>query len=173
MIKMFVGSTYDVRHETINEENATKVLEDDIRSNLLGSSSNFVYAKEMTLPNNNHIRYIGGFYYEKIPSNFISKNSCDYIVEAELRQIDGADIVIIILMNYSAIATITELLYASYKKKKTIIFCNPKITKFEVEGEYWFPILTAQRENKENIKIIFTEDRKEIIDYINNIKELI
>lgn len=172
MIKAFVGSTYDIRHETINEKNAEEVLKDDIRSKLLGSSSKFVYAERSLLKNNSNIQYIGGFYYEKIPSDFISHNSCDYIVEAELRQIDEADIVIIILMNYSAIATITELLYAAYKKKKIIIFCNPKITKFEVEGEYWFPIIAVERKNKENTKLIFTEDKNEIINYINSIEDI-
>jgi hypothetical protein len=172
MIKMFVGSTYDVRHENINKDNCTKMLESDIRSRLIGDVNKFVYGgKSIILKSNNNIEYIGGFYYEQIPKSFISSNNCDYIVEAELRQIDASDLVVIILMNYSAIATITELMYASFNKKRTIIFCNPKITKFEVEGEYWFPINAALRTNKENINVVFVQDTDEIIDYINRIEE--
>ena len=87
----------------------------------------------------------------------------------ELKQIDKCDIVIANLTKYSAIATVTEILYAAMKNKRTIIFCNPNITSYEVEGEYWFPILTAKNLNK-NIEVKFINNENEIIDYINNLK---
>ena len=42
---------------------------------------------------------------------------------------------------------------------------------YNVEGEYWFPIITVKQLNK-NVKVIFIEDEKEIIEYVNNLKEL-
>ena len=95
--------------------------------------------------------YIGGFYYEKNDNN---KTVCESVVEEELKEIDKCDIMVANLTKYSAIATITEIIYASFKKKKIVIFCDPNVTSYEVEGEYWFPILTCKKLNK-NIEIIF------------------
>ena len=54
--------------------------------------------------------YVGGFYYEKEDPN---KSTCENVVREELKQIDKCDMVIANLMNYSAIASVTEILYAA------------------------------------------------------------
>lgn len=126
----------------------------------------YIHLPGVILKNNKNVKYIGGFYYEKEHSG---KTTCESVVLEELNQIDNCDIVVANLTNYSAIASITEIIYAAMKKKRIVIFCNPKITSYEVEGEYWFPILTAKNLSK-NTKVIFIQNEDEIIDYINNLK---
>ena len=166
MIKIFYSGTYCVRHELINEDNVCEMLKDDIRSKIVGDVEKTIYASDgVVLKNNPNVMYIGGFYYEKQDEK---KSVCENVVEEELTQIDKCDIVIANLTKYSAIASVTEIIYAAFKNKKIVIFCDPNITSYEVEGEYWFPILTAKKLNK-NIEIKFIEDEEEIIDYVNSL----
>ena len=168
MIKLFYSGTYKVRHELINENNVLEMLKEDIRSKIVGNVKDTVYASNgVIIKGNKNVKYIGGFYYEKQDEN---KSVCENVVNEELKQIDKCDIVIANLTKYSAIATVTEIIYASFKKKKVVIFCDPNVTSYNVEGEYWFPILTCKQLNK-NIEIKFINNEEEIIDYINNLKE--
>lgn len=168
MIKLFYSGTYKVRHELINENNVLEMLKEDIRSKIVGNVKDTVYASNgVIIKGNKNVKYIGGFYYEKQDEN---KSVCENVVNEELKQIDKCDIVIANLTKYSAIATVTEIIYASFKKKKIVIFCDPNVTSYNVEGEYWFPILTCEQLNK-NIEIKFINNEEEIIDYINNLKE--
>ena len=168
MIKLFYSGTYNVRHELVNEENVLEMLKDDIRTKIVGNVVDTVYASDgVIIKNNKNVMYIGGFYYEKNDNN---KTVCESVVEEELKEIDKCDIMVANLTKYSAIATITEIIYASFKKKKIVIFCDPNVTSYEVEGEYWFPILTCKKLNK-NIEIIFIKNEQEVIGYINNLKE--
>ena len=168
MIKLFYSGTYKVRHELINKQNVLEMLKDDIRSKIVGNVRDTVYASDGVILNDNkNVMYIGGFYYEKRDE---SKSVCESVVSEELKQIDRCDIVVANLTKYSAIASITEIIYAALKQKKIVIFCDPKITSYEVEGEYWFPILTCKKLNK-NIEIKFVNSENEIINYINKLKE--
>ena len=167
MIKLFYSGTYNVRHELINEFNALELLKDDIRTKIVGNVKDFVYASDgVILENNKNVMYVGGFYYEKNKNN---KSICESVVEEELKEIDECDILVANLTKYSAIATITEIVYASFNNKKIIIFCDPNITSYDVEGEYWFPILTCKKINK-NVEVKFINNEQEIIDYINNLE---
>lgn len=167
MIKLFYSGTYKVRHELINENNVLEMLNDDIRSKIVGNVKDTVYAsKGVVIKNNKNVMYIGGFYYEKQDKN---KTICENVVNEELKQIDECDLVIANLTKYSAIASVTEIIYAAFKQKKIIIFCDPKITSYDVEGEYWFPILTCKKLS-DNVEIKFIDNENEIIDYINNLK---
>lgn len=167
MIKLFYSGTYNVRHELINEFNALELLKDDIRTKIVGNVKDFVYASDgVILENNKNVMYVGGFYYEKNENN---KSICESVVEEELKEIDECDILVANLTKYSAIATITEIVYASFKNKKIIIFCDPNITSYDVEGEYWFPILTCKKINK-NVEVKFINNEQEIIDYINGLE---
>ena len=142
------------------------MLKDDVRSKIVGNVKDTVYASDGVVRKNNpNVMYIGGFYYEKQDKN---KSVCENVVSEELKQIDKSDIIVANLMNYSAIASVTELIYAAFKKKKIVIFCDPNITSYEVEGEYWFPILTVKKLDK-NVEIKFINDENEIVDYINNL----
>lgn len=168
MIKLFYSGTYNVRHELINENNVLEMLKNDLRSKIVGNVKDTVYASNgVIIKNNRNVMYIGGFYYEKQDEN---KSVCENVVNEELKQIDKCDLVIANLTKYSAIASVTEIIYASFKQKKIVIFCDPKITNYEVEGEYWFPILTCKHLNK-NVEIKFINSENEIIDYINKLYE--
>ncbi len=168
MIKLFYSGTYKVRHEMINEENVLEMLKDDIRSKIVGNVKDTVYASDgVTLKNNKNVMYIGGFYYEKQNKN---KSVCENVVTEELKQIDRCDLVVANLTKYSAIASITEIVYAAFKQKKIVIFCDPNVTSYEIEGEYWFPILTSKQLNK-NIEVKFVNNEEEIINYVNKLKE--
>jgi hypothetical protein len=169
MIKLFYSGTYKVRHEFINEDNVLEMLKDDVRSKIVGDIPSTVYASDgVVIKNNKNVMYVGGFYYEKPHKN---KSVCENVVSEELNQIDRCDLVVVNLTKYSAIASVTELIYAAFKQKKIVIFCDPKVTSYKIQGEYWFPILTCKELNK-NIEVKFIEDEEEIIDYINNLKEL-
>ena len=169
MIKIFYSGTYKVRHELINKNNVLEMLKDDLRSKIVGNVKDTVYASDgIIIKGNKNVMYVGGFYYEKQNKN---KSVCENVVDEELKQIDKCDLVIANLTKYSAIASVTEIIYASFKNKKIVIFCDPNITSYEVEGEYWFPILTCKKLNK-NIEIKFINNEEEIIDYINNLKEV-
>ena len=111
MIKLFYSGTYNVRHELVNEENILEMLKDDIRTKIVGNVVDTVYASDgVIIKNNKNVMYIGGFYYEKNDNN---KTVCESVVEEELKEIDKCDIMVANLTKYSAIATITEIIYAS------------------------------------------------------------
>lgn len=168
MIKLFYSGTYKVRHEKINENNVLEMLKDDIRSRIVGNVKDTIYASEgVIIKKNKNVMYIGGFYYEKQDPN---KSVCENVVNEELKQIDRCDIVVANLTKYSAIASITEIIYAAFKQKKIVIFCDSKITSYKVDGEYWFPILTCKKLNK-NVEIKFIDNEEEIVDYINELRE--
>ena len=167
MIKLFYSGTYKVRHEFINKDNVLEMLKDDIRSKIVGNVYDTVYASDgIILPSNPNVMYVGGFYYEKENPG---KNTCENVVYEELKQIEKADLVICNLTKYSAIASVTELIYAAHRDKHIVIFCDPNITSYNIQGEYWFPILTCMELNK-NIEVKFISSEDEIIDYVNSLR---
>ena len=120
MIKIFYSSPYNIQHKHINFENAEERLQDDIRSKIIGDVKQFVYASDgVKLKGNENVLYLGGFYYEKDKFPNSKYGECENTVKCELEQINNADIVFVSLLKYSAIASVTELLYASFKGKKT------------------------------------------------------
>ncbi len=167
MVKIFYSGTYIVRHELINKNNVCEMLKNDIRSKIVGNVKDTVYASDgVIIKNNRNVMYVGGFYYEKQNKN---KTVCENVVDEELKQIDKCDLVVANLTKYSAIASVTEIIYAAFKNKKIVIFCDPNITSYKVEGEYWFPILTCKKLDK-NIEIKYTKNEDEIINYINGLE---
>lgn len=164
MKKLFYSSAYNIRHSEITKQNATEKLKDDIRSKMLGDVKKFVYAERARLAINPGLFYVGGFYYEKENPGM---SACENVVRAELDEIEEADVIMTSLLKFSSIATIAEIIYAAqFPKKEIIIFCNPEITQLdEVTSEYWFPILAAQRTNK-NVRIVQVKDEGEILDFI-------
>lgn len=171
MIKIFFSSPYNIQHKDINPNNVEDMLKDDIRSKIIGDVKKFVYGNNgVKIKENNNILYLGGFYYEEDKFLDNKYGKCENTVRCELEQIDKSDIVLVSLLKYSAIASITELLYASFKNKKIVVFCDKNITQFKTEYEYWFPLITSMIVNNK-IEIIYVEKEEEIINYINNLKE--
>lgn len=171
MIKIFFSSPYNIKHKDVNLNNAEEILKDDIRTKIIGDVKKFVYGNDgVRIKGNSNILYLGGFYYEENKFQNSKYGECENTVRCELEQIDKSDIVFVSLLKYSAIASITELLYASFKNKKVVVFCDKKITQFKTEYEYWFPLITSMVINNQ-IKIIYVENEEDIIDYINDLKE--
>ena len=167
MIKMFYSGTYQKRHELINKENVCEMLKDDVRCKIVGDVKKTIYSSDgVRVEGNPNILYIGGFYYEK---EHPGKTDCENVVIEELGQIDRCDLIVVNLRNYSAIASVTEMIYGAMKNKKIIIFCDPKITSYKISGEYWFPILTAKMLD-ENVEVRFVESDDEIIEFVKNYK---
>ena len=171
MIKIFFSSSYNVQHKYINPDNALEMLKDDIRAKIIGDVKKFVYSSDgVKIKGNDKVLYIGGFYYEKEKYLNSKYGECENTVRCELEQIDRSDLVLVSLLKYSAIASITELIYASFKNKKIVVFCDKNITQFKTEYEYWFPLITSMIVDKK-IEIKYVESEDEIVDYINNLKE--
>ncbi len=171
MIKIFFSSPYNIKHKDVNPDNVEDMLKDDVRSKIIGDVKKFVYGSDgVKIKGNDKVLYLGGFYYEKEMFLNSKYGECENTVRCELDQIDRSDIVLVSLLKYSAVASITELIYASFKNKKIVVFCDKNITQFKTEYEYWFPLITSMVVN-EKIDIIYVENENEIVDYINNLKE--
>lgn len=171
MIKIFYSSPYDIQHKDVNRNNVEELLKGDIRSKIIGDVKGFVYGNNgVCLKKNRNVLYLGGFYYEEDKYSGNKYGECENTVRCELEQIDKADIVFVSLLKYSAIASVTELLYACFKKKRIVVFCDKNITQFKTEYEYWFPLITSMViDNK--VEILYVEGEGEIVDYINNLEE--
>lgn len=142
------------------------MLKDDIRTKIVGNVEDTVYASDgVVVDGNPNVTYIGGFYYEKQQDG---KSICESVVIEELRQIDECDILVANLMRYSAIATITEIIYAAKQNKKIVIFCDARITSYDVTGEYWFPIITA-KQLADYVEVKFVENEDDIVKYIKQL----
>ena len=122
MKKLFYSSAYNIKHSEITKDNAEEKLKDDIRAKMLGDVRKFVYGERSPLAINPDFLYIGGFYYEKEDSNL---TPCESTVKAELEEIEEADIIMISLLKYSSIATVTELIYAARRNS----YLDKEITK--------------------------------------------
>lgn len=167
MIKLFYSGTYKVRHELINKDNICIMLKDDLRSKIVGNVEDTIYYSDgVVIKNNPNVMYVGGFYYENQDKY---DTVCENVVYEELKQIDKCDLIVVNLTKYSAISSVAELMYAANKNKKIVIFCDPKVTSYKVEGEYWFSILAA-KQIANNVEVKFIENEDEIVDYINNLK---
>lgn len=168
MIKLFYSGTYCAKHKLINESNVYTMLKNDIRSKLVGNVKDVVYASDgVVIKGNKNVIYIGGFYYENQDKQI---SVCENVVLEELKQIDKCDLVVANLMHYSAIATVTEIMYAAFKNKKIVVFCNPKITNSSIESEYWFPIYSIKKICN-NVEIKYISNEEEIVDYVNSLRE--
>lgn len=171
MIKIFYSSAYNVQHKNINTNNALNMLKDDIRSKIIGNVKDFVYGSDgVKIAGNDKVLYLGGFYYEQEKYLDGKYGECENTVRCELDQIDDSDIVFVSLLKYSAIASITELLYASFKNKRIVVFCDKNITQFKTEYEYWFPLITSMMVDKK-IEVVYVSSEDEIINYINCLEE--
>lgn len=165
--KLFFSSAYNVKHSLITPENAAEMLKDDIRARLVGNVNHFLHPSRTPVVFNSGLEYIGGFYYEEdIPGCTV----CQTVVRRELQQIREADVIMVSLLKYSAIASVTELVYASqFADKKIYVFCDPSVTQFEVPYEYWFPVLTAMSSSL-NTEVIFVKSEDDIVEFIKNMK---
>ena len=118
MKKIFYSGTYKVQHCLITEENVKDMLKDDLRSMLVDKIDDVIYASEGVVTKNPNVTYIGGFYYEKGEGATVTEK----VVNAELSQIERADLIIVNLIGHAAIGSLAEIMYAASINKPMIIF---------------------------------------------------
>jgi|GEM_PF-4961023 len=167
-IKLFFSATFGLNHKKVTKENIITLLEKNIRTNFLDIKDFAFESQDLYIEKN--LKYIGGFYYHMLDLNKFGTGLKDYEILAKsmTNHIDKADVVTIILDQYTGIGVVQELLYASYKKKKVFVLYYPEITNLEDKtSEYWFPILLAQRINPEHFTMQALANEKDIIKYIN------
>lgn len=170
-IGLFISATFDAKHKECSFEEASYRLRNDVRTKILGDVKYFLNKpkKDRHLSYNEEIVYKGGYYfYDDLKGDTFE--SCNQIVEMQLKEIDSSDLVIVILDRPSAIATISELLYASYKNKEIVIFADPNICKLDINSKYWYTIEMCKTFN-DNITFINYTSVEEIMDYLKNYKK--
>ena len=104
MTKVFYSGTYSVQHQFITEENVKDMLKDDIRTKLVDKIDDVIYASDGVVTKNPNVTYIGGFYYEKGEAETVTEK----VVNAELEQIDRADLIVVNLIGHSAIGSVAD-----------------------------------------------------------------
>ena len=83
---------------------------------------------------------------------------------------DSGGLGLVIIDRYSAISTMSELLYAAYKNKEIVIFADPKVCKLDINSKYWYAI-EMSRTFDDNITFINYHDISEITDYLRKYKK--
>ena len=169
--KLFISAAFDLKHKDFNEQKAVYALRNDVRSKILGDSKNFLNKpkKNRCLLINPEITYVGGFYYyDGVNTNTFE--GCKNIIDIQLKEMDSAGLVLVIIDRYSAISTMSELLYAAYKNKEIVIFADPKVCKLDINSKYWYAI-EMSRTFDDNITFINYHDISEITDYLRKYKK--
>lgn len=172
--KLFISAAFDSKHGEFSEEEAIYKLRNDVRSKILGDVKYFLRKpkKNRCLSYNTDITYVGGYYYYD-DYNCNTFESCDALIDIQLGELDEADLVVVIIDRYSAISTMSELLYAAYKNKEIVIFADPNICKLDINSKYWYAIEMAKTlddnitfinyDGIEDVKIYLKEYKKSII----------
>lgn len=169
--KLFISASFDSKHKDFYEQEAAYLLRNDIRSKILGDVNSFLNKpkKNESLLINPEIVYVGGYYYYA-GINTDTFEGCEKLVDTQLKEIDTADLVLVVIDRCSAIATMSELLYAAYKNKEIVIFADPKVCKLDINSKYWYAIEMAKTYD-DNITFINYKDVNEIIDYLRKYKK--
>ena len=82
-------------------------------------------------------------------------------------EIDKSDIIIVSLLVDNAIASVTELVYSAFNKKRIELFIKNDTNQFNITDKYWFPIHTAMKFKLMNIHDNSSED--DIVNFILNL----
>lgn len=171
-INLFLSADYGVQHKYVNKKNVVTLMQNNIRNKLLKNPKNFAFENEGNYINKrNRLKYIGGFYYYFLSGENNNNEFAEHelLTNSMIEKLESADIVVSIFDAYERIGVVSELLYAAFRNKKTIVFYYDNITKFQKEFEYWYPIILAQNINPE-IELIKVEKEDEIVKYIKKIK---
>lgn len=60
----FISCHYDFEHKYVNKENISVLVQNDIRSKLVGSVRSATFENDVTyIKKNKNLKYVGGFYY--------------------------------------------------------------------------------------------------------------
>ena len=159
-IKLFCGGKFHFDYLNTNYINDAK---NDYRSiilrdvNLLLNKQNFVSISPK-------IDYIGPFYFES--DGMIDKD----IIENEIKMINEATHIFILLEDGLAPGSISELIYASSLNKYIDIFYikydENEETESNLHSPCWYPIIMSQLVNNKNTNIIKCDSYKDAVDKI-------
>lgn len=171
--KLFISAAFDSKHGAFSEEEATYRLRNDVRSKILGDVKCFLRKpkKNKSLSYNPDIIYVGGYYYYD-DYNCNTLESCKALIDIQLKELDQSDLVVVIIDRYSAISTMSELLYAAYKNKEIIIFADPKICKLDINSKYWYAIEMAKTLD-DNITFINYDDIEDVKTFLKGYKKTV
>ena len=149
------------------EVNGIISFENDFRSKLLCSKdklnnynyNSFIFDK---------YQYIGPFYNEKASTGNLTNTECEQVVNCENELIDRCDVFMAYLDEKQSPGTVTELVYASLKGKKIIVFYKPdKNNNYSISTDSWYPIVFSKKQlGNKNIDIIPVNSTNDIVDYL-------
>lgn len=152
-------------------ENGHYTFKNDYRVSLIGGEKDFVdFNNHSFIKDKNSVikgQYIGPFYNEKASSGELTSTICDEVVRTENALIDRCDKFIVYFDEEPSPGSITELIYAAFKKKEITIFYKkePGVV-YEVKSSNWYPIISAiQIAGNDKVKYIAVDGPDDIIKY--------
>ena len=166
-IKLFCVGKF---HFDYLNDNYIEAAKNDYRSFILNDVE-LLLKRQNYVEISSNIDYIGPFYFET--DGMIDKE----IVENEMKMINEATHIFMLLEDGLAPGSVSELIYASTLKKNIYIFYikynESEETESNLHSPCWYPIIMSKLINKDNCDIIACKDYKDAINKIlNKIKKL-
>ena len=158
----FAGKFNKIKQPNISLENS---LQNDFRSQLLGSSKLLTLYQENLIVNNKY-QYTGPFYCEKASSGNFTSTDCKEILNAEYNLIKNSDTLIAVFSETFSPGTIVELGWALNQNKQIIILYQEEKSNYTIKSEYWFAIADAIKRSS-NLTILKFKNYSEITSLIN------
>ena len=124
-------------------------LKEDFRAKLIGNEDDFTNFNNHSFIKNSDgkllYQYLGPFYNEMASDGNLTSSVCSEVVQTENDLIDKCDIFIAYFDSKLSPGSITELTYASFKKKKIIIFYQVEDSvSYELKSSNWYPIVSGR-----------------------------
>lgn len=141
--KVYIASKF--MKENINRKLSFK---NDFRTKLIGNENDFVDFNNHSFirdsSGNLKYQYLGPFYNEKASDGSLTSSICEEVVQTENELIDKCDIFIVYFDSNISPGSITELIYAAFKKKKIeIYYVKEDDISYELKSSNWYPIVSA------------------------------
>lgn len=147
-------------------------FKNDFRTKLIGNEKDFVdfnnHSFIKDLSGNLKYQYLGPFYNEKASDGSLTSTACEEVVSTENALIDKCDIFIVYFDKELSPGSITELIYAAFKKKKIEIYYKKEDdVSYELKSSNWYPIVSAiQIAGFKNVKTKIVKNESEVLKEI-------
>ena len=147
-------------------------FKNDFRTKLIGNEDDFVDFNNHSFirdsSGNLKYQYLGPFYNEKASDGSLTSSICEEVVQTENELIDKCDIFIVYFDSNISPGSITELIYAAFKKKKIeIYYVKEDDISYELKSSNWYPIVSAiQIAEDEDVKTKMVKDELEVLKEI-------
>ena len=162
-MKAYFGGKFPFVYREFSMEN----LSWDYRASLIGVE-NLVKQPPVLPKLKNGMEYAGPFYF------YEEKLSAEEVVEKEAKTIEESDVCYFVLENDgNQPGTVVEIINATLRKKVVVILyvqkeLNSGELKIPFNSPLWYPIVFAQKFNKENTTIIECNSITEAIAILKN-----